>query len=109
MSNQKWQTELPQEEGDYLWLNRFSCGCIGIHGIAWVEVYDESWFTKIPTEGLEEDGWFSYKLPNNKWAILSGEHLEKLVIDKLPEPDLWLKLDMPPSEDQLMRMKDDNS
>lgn len=86
-TNLKWQTNLPQEEGDYLWIEQWDCGCVLRSGVAWA------------FESCEEDDRPAYRYKNDKgeWMGLSWEGQGQPYHDEsgVPQADFWAKVDLP--------------
>lgn len=95
----EWSNKLPQEPGDYLWVNMFMCDCcVSESGIAFVYYVDEygtenkkaplykndagqlmgiSWEGQPPKSNIEKDGvityfvesWMKINLPPSNYSI----------------------------------------
>lgn len=89
-----WLTELPEKEGDYLWINIWGCNCcVRSSGVCWIrEVVPEDephfrWTGKdgktwgLFWEGSRKAGEFDIR-PNGR-----------------PDVDYFLELDLPPSRE----------
>lgn len=95
-----WLTELPEEEGDYLWLNMWGCDCCCVRssGICWIR--------EVRPEELEEE-----HKPHFHWTGKDGKYwglfwegsreINQYTIrpDGKPDVDYFLKLDLPPARD----------
>jgi hypothetical protein len=65
-----WTKETPQENGDYLWIEQWDCGCLIKSGIAFILDGEISWEGQKPNFLQEKpivDFWAKIKLP-------PGEH-----------------------------------
>jgi len=79
--NVQWQKELPDSEGEWLWIKLFSCGCVSNSGICWVtnkDEYDAENFIELPNGLL-----FSWE--SSKYYGQSIEHMTA-----------WAKIELPP-------------
>ena len=79
----KWQRELPDSEGEWLWLMQWTCGCVHKSGIAWVYKDDR---------GSES----CIKLPSGLY--LSWEGSKFWDGQTIKEPNAWAKIELPPVE-----------
>lgn len=91
-----WQTELPQTEGDYVWLRQWGCGCVVCSGIAYVSECEDG----PPDEDSAWAGAFTYRTKEDKLMAVSWEGQEpskgtdgKFVIH------YWMPVELPPPLD----------
>lgn len=83
----KWQKELPDSEGEWFWIEQWSCGCVHKSGIVWVILDDENNIHN--TEGLVQ-------LPNN--FFLSWEGSKYHDGQTIKDINAWAKISLPPNE-----------
>ena len=91
-----WEKELPQTEGDYLWVVMWSCNCC-IRRSGVVAVLDKGEYDK---DGEYKDN-FHYTTKDDKVLTMFGpkEDLPDFIEGK-PDVDGWLKLtDLPEARD----------
>lgn len=75
-----WQQSLPDQEGEWLWVTQWSCGCVLASGIAWV----------TPHELCDATGMIH--LPCGMWLSWEGKtHTVNAVT-------AWRKIVLPPQE-----------
>ncbi|RJQ25048.1 hypothetical protein C4577_06595 [Candidatus Parcubacteria bacterium] len=99
MTENDWQKELPNEEGDWLWVSMWSCGCcVSKSGIAWIHQVDPEYEKEHPENGVTP---IIYKGKNDKWLGISWENQEPYFEndDKTkPIVTAWTKVKLPPKE-----------
>jgi hypothetical protein len=85
-----WQTNLPQEEGDYLWVEQWSCGCIFKSGIVWA----------VPDPDPDEDSDdFQYTADDGTPMTMTWQGRSQPTFhDGRPVIHHFLKLDIPVPE-----------
>ncbi len=83
-----WQTELPQTEGDHLWLEQWSCGCVLRSGIAYVREW--------PEEGGPDEPAFTYHTKEGKLMAISWEGQKPTIISGKPVIHYWMPVELPP-------------
>lgn len=113
IENTKWQKEPPDSEGEWLWIEQWSCGCICHSGIAWVEAieFHEDKLTDQELKEHEEHYKNSVKLPNPTVALspnslydnpnvlyLSWEGSHYYEGQKIEHMTAWQKIELPPKE-----------
>jgi hypothetical protein len=81
-SNLEWTVEPPTEEGDYLWLEVFECGCVHRSGIADVFNWDDYNFKP------------NYILPGGVLGVAWGAQ-PPYFFEGEPVIDFWAKVDLP--------------
>lgn len=89
-----WQRELPQEEGDYLWVAQWSCGCARKAGLAYVY--------PVSDEDLQLNGAgdrFIYETPAGRMAAAWGHNPPDFCEGK-PDVDWWKRIDLPPAPEE---------
>jgi hypothetical protein len=94
-----WQTSLPQEKGDWLWLAVWSgCGCVRKSGVAWVQEVEEPF---DPKNAYWQMFWV-YVLPSGKRMAISWEGQKPDFYEEQPDIDWWQKIDLPPPLDDFV-------
>lgn len=79
-----WFSTNPTEEGDYLWVELWDCGCVHRSGIAHV-YHDDS-----PDEDV-------YWLDRERGLAVSWEGQPPFWFDGKPCVDWWKKIELPPA------------
>jgi hypothetical protein len=81
----RWQAELPDSPGDWLWLQCFSCGCVIASGIAWVSEHE------IRADEMIRDGdrplYLSWQAPPERQPLRDATGQWHV--------DYWMKLTIP--------------
>lgn len=78
----KWQKELPNTEGDWLWVIMWDCGCcIYKSGIVFVFKDDRDTYQKLPND--LSISWEAEPLPEHNTI----EHITA-----------WMKIELPPKD-----------
>jgi hypothetical protein len=103
-----WQTALPSEEGDWIWIRQWSCGCCLIAtGIAEVSRWDgteQEWaeLTK------KDDASFLYATESGKLLLLGWGREADVpeFYDGKPVIDWWQKVTLPPYPYSLQQLAD---
>lgn len=108
----KWQKHLPDSEGEWLWIDQWSCGCVHKSGIAWVEAveipenlteeekkeYDEHYKNRVrlptPADGIPANDW--YDKPNALFLSWEGSYYYEG--QKVENMTAWQKIELPPRE-----------
>jgi hypothetical protein len=81
-----WLPDLPEEQGDYLWVNIWGCNCcVRSSGICWIREVEP-----------EENPEYSWTAKNGK---LLGLFDVSLRLDGTPDIDYFLKLKLPPTKE----------
>jgi hypothetical protein len=83
-----WQSQLPQEEGNWLWVAVWSCPCFCVRqsGIAWV--------VERPDGPLNA---FEYRVDDDRlMALCWMGRSQPSVYDGKPDVDWWMRLEIPP-------------
>ena len=85
-----WQRELPQEEGDWLWINQWSCGCcLMANGIAYIQEWPED----DPT--ITSDDW-TYRTKDGRLMLVGWGGQKPFMLESGPEITYWRRVVLPP-------------
>jgi hypothetical protein len=98
-----WQTTWPEEEGDWLWIRQWGCGCCLIDaGVAWVYPFvgtEQEWAT------LREKYPRSHPYtPNGRRMVAAwwgNAHRPPPFVDEEPDVTWWQRVDLPPHPDDI--------
>jgi hypothetical protein len=98
MTRDRWQTDLPHEPGDWLWIYQWGCGCCLIsHGIVWVTLKSRS-----PAED-DSDRHFDYTEAGTELRMhYEGNEKAPDFFDGKPAVSWWQKLTLPPSPEDVL-------
>ena len=93
-----WLRDLPEEQGNYLWINIWSCDCcVRSSGIAWIrEVELEEKGKDVSQWGRPDYTWTGKD--GKLWGLFWERGNDEYGIrpDGLPDVDYFLKLELPP-------------
>lgn len=83
-----WLPDLPEEQGDYLWVNIWGCNCcVRSSGICWIR--------EVEPEDSPEYSWQS---KNGKLLGLFDSGVSLRLVGT-PDIDYFLKLKLPPAKE----------
>lgn len=94
-----FQAELPAEEGDWLWVCQWGCGCVRRAGIAWIVSIQDA------PDALDLGNGFALS-----WEGQSpNDTIDRMDSSQLQDVAGWMKLDLPESYDNKMdRQKEED-
>ena len=82
----EWSKELPQAEGDYLWICMWSCGCcVRQSGICWV----------YPDSEKDDDKCYVYETKDGRKLRISWEGGIVPIVQNALDVDFWMPIKLP--------------